>query len=179
MFDDQIKFMLRRQSEISLLQLPQKPLQARIRANHLCCAVAPVFLICNHFVGTESEQNNIFVSDLPVDLHVRAVQRRHGHGAVHHKFHVSRPGGLFRCRRDLLADLTGRDHTLRQAHAIVRHENNLQLLAHGRIAVNSVRYGTDQLNRVLRQKIARESLCAKYKCPGDHVQSRIVTEPVV
>ena len=95
----------------------------------------------------------MFLSHEFGDLHIGAVKRSQGNGAVHHKLHIAGTGSLHARRRDLFADLRRRIDKLRIGHGKDFHECHTDPVVYGRIVVDHVRHGVHQPDHVLGKGI--------------------------
>ena len=62
------------------------------------------------------------------DLHIGAVQRTQGHGAVEHQLHVAGAGSLCAGSRDLLGNVCRSYQLFRIGNVVVGNEYHLDLL---------------------------------------------------
>ena len=88
------------------------------------------------------------------DLDVGPVQRANRQRAVERELHVAGPRSLLARRRDLHRQVGGRDDRLRQRDAVVGHERDRQLSAHGRVGVDDARDVVDEADVQLGHLVA-------------------------
>ena len=108
--------------------------------------IVAVGALCGDLVGMKTEEEHVLVAQPFVHLYIGAVQRSDGHSAVHHQLHAAGTGGLLAGGRDLLGDIGGGNDSFRSGHAVVFHKADLQLVLAGRILVDVVLHGEEQLD---------------------------------
>ena len=129
-----------------------------------------------YLVGGHAEEEDVVVSDLLVNFHVRAVERADGHRAVDHELHIARAGGLLARDGDLLGQVRRRDDDLCQRDLIVLHKHDLELAVRLRVGIDKVRHGDDQADDLLCQHITRRGFRCKHKRARRDVRIRIVLD---
>ena len=95
------------------------------------------------------------------DLHVGAVERAQGQGAVEHELHVGGAACLLGGQADLLGNVGGGDHTLGSGDVVVLNHDNLQVGGHVGVVGNPLRQRQDQVDDVLSDGIGGCRLAAK------------------
>jgi len=129
--------------------------------------------------GSHSEQEEVLVADLLANFDVGAVERADGQRAVHLELHVARPRGLLAGKRDLFGQVGSRKDEVRVLDVVVRHEDDLQLAAHGWIATNHIGNGGDQPDHQLGHEVTRRRLAAEDHRARRHLEVRIVLQAFV
>ena len=95
------------------------------------------------------------------DLHVGAVERAQGQGAVEHELHVGGAARLLGGQADLLGDVSGGDHTLGGGDVVILDHDNLQVGGHVGVVCDPLRQRQDQMDDVLGDGVGRGRLAAK------------------
>ncbi len=119
-----------------------------------------------HLFGGVTEDKEVICPDVLLHLNVGPVQRTNRQRPVERELHVTGAGCLGARERDLLGEIRRRDDHLRQAHAVVRDKDHLQLVANLRIVVDHIRHIVDQVNDVLRHVVGGS------RFPGEDVHTR-------
>ena len=96
----------------------------------------------------------VLPSGLLGDLHIGAVQRTQGHGAVEHQLHVAGAGGFRAGRGNLLGNVGGGDDMLSVGAVVVLNEYHLQLVGHGGIVVDHLGHPVDIADDGFRPGVA-------------------------
>src|SRR5262252_4789829 len=96
--------------------------------------------------GSETENEDIIVAYLLLDLNVGAVHRADDERAVESELHVARTGGFGPGCRDLFRELGGREDLLRERDTVVGEEYHPQQCSDVFIAVDPVPDRIDELD---------------------------------
>lgn len=92
-----------------------------------------------HLFHSMAKNKDILFAHLLSDFNVSAVQRSHRQRPVQRQLHVAGAGRLFPGSRDLLGNIRRWNEHFRRRDAIIRQENDLQLIAHRRVIINGFR----------------------------------------
>ena len=95
------------------------------------------------------------------DLHVGAVERAQGQGAVEHELHVGGAARLLGGQADLLGDVSGGNDTLGSGDVVVLDHDNLQVGGNVGVVGNPLRQRQDQMDDVLGDGVGGGRLAAK------------------
>ena len=127
-----------------------------------------------HLVGVQTEEEDVLVAHFLVDLHIGAVQRAHGEGAVDHELHVAGAARLLAGDGDLLADFRGGHDELRKGDAVVLEEDHLQLAVDVGVVVDDLAEGADEADDLLRHIIGGSRLRPEDESAGFDVESGVL-----
>ena len=132
-----------------------------------------------HLLGGQAEEEDIFIPQLLVHLHVSAVQSADGKGAVHHKLHVAGAAGLLAGGGDLLGNFGGGHQLFGQGDPVVLQEDHLELVLADRICGDLAGQRVDELDDLLGHMIAGRCLGPEEEGLGGEVHVGIVPQLVV
>ena len=118
-------------------------------------------------------------ADFLEDFDVGAVERADGERAVERELHVAGAGGFLARGGDLLGEIGRRDDALGERDAIVRQEDDLELVAHARVVVDLVADGIDRLDDALGQVVAGRGLGGEDEDAGLHVELRVLQDAAI
>ena len=93
-------------------------------------------------------------TDLFGDLNVGPVDRPEEQAAVEAEFHVGRPRGLGAGRRDVLADVRGRDQHLSQGDRVVGEEEDAEVVFGVRVGVDHAGGVDDQADGLGQDRVS-------------------------
>lgn len=102
-----------------------------------------------------TEEEHVLLSDLLRDLDIRTVNRPEQQPAIQTELHVRSPRGLRTSRTDMLADIRGGDEELREADAVVRDEDEVEVVFGVRVLVDDARDVDDEADDELGDVVAR------------------------
>ena len=118
-------------------------------------------MFCSHFLRGQAEEEEVFRADFFADFDVGAVESADGERAVHGELHVAGAGGFFAGERDLFGEVGGRIDALPQLDVEVGQKNDLEAVAHQRIAMDDGGDGVDELDDQLGHAIAGRGFAAE------------------
>src|SRR5215831_17782187 len=72
-----------------------------------------------HFLGAQSENENVLLPDMVADLYVRAVERSDGQRTIQRELHIPCSGCFHSCRRDLLRKIGRRNNQFGKAYTVI------------------------------------------------------------
>ena len=132
-----------------------------------------------HFVRLETEQEEILDADFLADLDVGAVHRADRQRAVHLELHVAGAGRFLAGGGNLLRQIRGRIDLLAVGHVEVGQIDDLDEIAHARIAIDDLGGGGDQPDDELGEVVARRRLAAEHEHARLHRELRIGLQPMI
>mmetsp|Transcript_31107 Transcript_31107/g.61073 ORF Transcript_31107/g.61073 Transcript_31107/m.61073 type:complete len:763 (+) Transcript_31107:282-2570(+) len=112
-----------------------------------------------------AENEHGVITALLSDLDVRAIHGADDEASVHDKLHVRGATGLGASGGNVLRDVRGGDDVLGDAHAVVRHEGDLEVRRNIGVVVDHLRQVPDKLDDSLCIDIRRRSLSSEEGCP--------------
>ena len=142
--------------------------------------VTAVLLIGCDFVRCQAEDEFILRPCFLNDLHIGTVHGSDEGASVHH--HLLTAGS--RCLETRTGNLfgqigSGKDH-FSIGHAVVFNENDFDLPLDGRVVIDHVRHGIDQLDGQFRYIVCLGCLSSDDKGPGKEVSVfRMLPDPVI
>ncbi|CAH0326536.1 hypothetical protein SRABI106_04689 [Rahnella aquatilis] len=128
--------------------------------------------------GVTKDEDIVF-PDLFSNLNVRAVECADGQRAVQCQFHVAGAGSFFTSGRNLLGNISRRDHQFSHGHAVIRNKHHFDAVTHQRIVIHFFRDFVDGIDDVFRQVITRCRFRAEQEHTRHHVHFRVITQLTV
>ena len=132
-----------------------------------------------HLVNVHTEDDDVGVAHLLVDLNVCAVHGAEGNGAVYHQLHVAGARSLGACEGDLLGDLGGGHELLGEGYAVVLEEDDVKLFGELLVASQLLRDVPDELDDLLCHIVSGSGLGGKDIGLGHEVCVGVLLEVVV
>src|SRR5215469_4413584 len=133
----------------------------------------------DHLLRCQAEEEEVFFAGLLCHLNRRAVACADRKCAVHHELHVACATGFVPCGGNLVGDLAGWNEVLRKRDAVLGQEYYLQPSAYYGVAINRASQIVNELDNQFGEAICRGSLSSEEKCARIHIQSRVLSQPVV
>ncbi len=135
-------------------------------------------LLLRLFSG-QAEEEKILRPHLFADFDIGAVQGADGQGTVQRQFHVASARCLGSGGGDLLRKIGGRNDLLGQRDPVIRKKDHPQPATHGRITVDRVRHGRNELDDELGLHIGRRCFAGKNHRAGHYSGIGRGQQPVI